>query len=122
MVNRKMFVLGFGAQKAGTTWLHHQLASLKNFAPHPQRGKEWHVWDSVARVNAQKFSTEAAMSRYWKANSLSPHWEQSKVDAYFHEVQRLMQRRFQFRRPQRIVADITPNYSGLPCQTVVFHG
>lgn len=43
--SKPVFVLGVGAQKAGTTWLHRQLAA------HPRADmgmvKEYHVWDAV---------------------------------------------------------------------------
>ena len=46
---KKIFILGVGAQKAGTTWLHHQLIkdSKFNFG----HRKEYHVFDSIQRLN-----------------------------------------------------------------------
>jgi hypothetical protein len=46
--------LGIGVQKAGTTWLYHQLAR------HPQiafpRGKEMHYWDAASAPNADEWA------------------------------------------------------------------
>ena len=45
MVNVRTFVLGVGAQKAGTTWLHSYIAS--NATAHMGFTKEYHIWDAV---------------------------------------------------------------------------
>lgn len=43
--HRKIFVLGVGAQKAGTTWLHRQLCTSPVFDP--GFAKEYHTFDAL---------------------------------------------------------------------------
>ena len=44
---QKTFVLGVGAQKSGTTWLHKFFSTNKNFHPNPQ--KEYALWNSLEK-------------------------------------------------------------------------
>ena len=46
---KKIFILGVGAQKAGTTWLHRQLIKSANF--NFGHRKEYHVFDSIEKLN-----------------------------------------------------------------------
>lgn len=46
---KKIFILGVGAQKAGTSWLHHQLIKNSNF--NFGHRKEYHVFDSIQKLN-----------------------------------------------------------------------
>ena len=46
---KKIFILGVGAQKAGTTWLHRQL--IKNSKFNFGHRKEYHVFDSIETLN-----------------------------------------------------------------------
>lgn len=50
-------VFGIGAQKAGTTWLHNQLARLDG--AHLPRPKELHYWDCVRAPYLEKFRFRA---------------------------------------------------------------
>lgn len=55
----KTFVLGVGAQKAGTTWLHEYLNSYAcaDFGMH----KEYHVWDAVFSELCTEFKVTPEM-------------------------------------------------------------
>jgi hypothetical protein len=46
---KKTFILGVGAQKAGTTWLHRQFK--KNATFNLGHRKEYHVFDAIDRLN-----------------------------------------------------------------------
>lgn len=48
LVSKKIFILGVGAQKAGTTWLASELSKLNVDFPF---GKEGHVWTSIEKGN-----------------------------------------------------------------------
>jgi hypothetical protein len=48
-MTHRTFLLGLGAQKAGTTWLHRYL--LRSPAFHPGSMKEYHVWDAIYRID-----------------------------------------------------------------------
>lgn len=55
----KTFVLGVGAQKAGTTWLHEYLNSYacSDFGMH----KEYHIWDAVFSELCTEFKVTPEM-------------------------------------------------------------
>lgn len=55
----KTFLLGVGAQKAGTTWLHQYLSGFDsaNFGLH----KEYHIWDAVSSDLCAEFRVTPAM-------------------------------------------------------------
>lgn len=55
----KTFVLGLGAQKAGTTWLHEYLNAFdfSNFGLH----KEYHVWDALFSDDCEEFKVTPSM-------------------------------------------------------------
>lgn len=109
---RPIFILGVGAQKAGTSWLHSYLSGL----PEVDMGfmKEYHVFD-------QKFVPDKTPS----LKERIPNW----LSSYFPSND--IQRRYQFRRNNatyveyfkslvsadnsvRITGDITPSYAALP--------
>ena len=46
---QKTFILGVGAQKAGTTWLHRQFQANSTF--NLGHRKEYHVFDSIEKLN-----------------------------------------------------------------------
>lgn len=50
MLSKKIFVLGVGAQKGGTTWLASELHKLGVAFPF---GKEGHIWTSVEKMNTK---------------------------------------------------------------------
>lgn len=54
---KKTFVLGVGAQKAGTTWLYEYLRSFEfsSFGIH----KEYHIWDAVFCSACSEFAVPA---------------------------------------------------------------
>lgn len=114
---QKTFVLGVGAQKAGTTWLHTQLKKYEEF----DKGfaKEYHIFD-VLHVNcggwfqanaARKFRrvlkkdiTEALRHSSFKRLSFY-----ADTNSYFDYFASLLEQ-----DDCRLTADITPSYSGLP--------
>jgi hypothetical protein len=55
----KTFVLGVGAQKAGTTWLHQYLSSYAcaDFGMH----KEYHIWDAIFSELCAEFKVTPEM-------------------------------------------------------------
>ena len=100
-----VFLLGVGAQKAGTTWLYHQLSK----SPSCNLGftKEYHIWDAVYapvvvgrpyRVPVVKPEpTEAAFRRLM----------QTVGGVYEHYFRQLITDQV------RLVGDITPSYCTL---------
>ena len=53
---KKIFILGVGAQKAGTTWLHRQLIKSANF--NFGHRKEYHVFDAMEKTLGREQAME----------------------------------------------------------------
>ena len=104
-----MFLLGVGAQKAGTTWLHAQLDRRRD----ADFGflKEYHVHDALT-LPAAGFSDRRRPSwlkpRTWRRQRFLDRPE--RYYAYFAARLR--------RRGIRLTGDITPSYSGLSVDTL----
>lgn len=101
----RLFILGVGAQKSGTSWLYHYLATAPNAAT--DGVKEYHIWDTVylqetsnARV-AQKDSGLSLQRKIQYALQQSP-------DSYFEYFDQFLRR-----SGKDVSCDITPNYAGL---------
>lgn len=104
-MGKPTFLLGVGAQKAGTTWLHRYLCSGSSFAPGLM--KEYHVWDTIYGVDPggpPAFEGTAAAEREGLRQSLvrSP-------SAYFAHFAGLLSQ-----EEKDLTADITPAYAALP--------
>ncbi|MEO1198477.1 MAG: sulfotransferase domain-containing protein [Pseudomonadota bacterium] len=112
----KTFLLGVGAQKAGTTWMHQYLSNHKNvdmgFA------KEYHIFDGLyipKTPKVEKYETQAiaqlqgGLSKYKNSKALRCLAFYSDLDLYFSYFTSLLQ------APNvQLTGDYTPAYSGLP--------
>jgi hypothetical protein len=109
-----MFVLGVGAQKAGTSWLYSQLARTKNFAPF--EAKELHYWDNCYSQYSEQVQTEEDIQNWFTASNPSEIGSPREVtgEDYFSKIREASRRPRGFFGSEKIVADITPAYSGLP--------
>jgi hypothetical protein len=116
----RTFVLGVGAQKAGTTWLHEHLASSPEFDPGFM--KEYHVWDGLD-LEVMAHFRDRLMDRVRRATRRLANGEEVNADnlrlatfyadpeAYFDYFELLLS------RPGiRAVGDITPSYALLPAE------
>jgi hypothetical protein len=99
----RTFILGVGAQKAGTTWLHSYLASAPYVAAGKQ--KEYHIWDVLYYPALRRFLEPGALVD--EAHQLRALTQQDNR-AYFAFFDKLMQH-----RDKSISLDITPSYAGL---------
>lgn len=102
----KTFLLGVGAQKAGTTWLSYYLSSSARIATFGNL-KEYHVWDAL---HLPLCRTRLVSKQDTRANtdlSIRFHMQQSP-DYYFDFFTSLMDGQS---RP--LAFDITPSYAGL---------
>jgi hypothetical protein len=110
----KTFVLGVGAQKCGTTWLHSYLAG----APNVDVGvvKEYHVWDTIAIPACRRFRVEGS----YLLNRLRHPFD--RVTPVKQRLQRRPELYFDYfagllgRNGIEVTADITPAYCGLPVE------
>lgn len=103
-INR-IFILGLGHQKCGTSWFHKYLCQSEYFATGP--AKEFHVWDrrdiSLFKEKRLKLNLRTLLSR----SRYVRYQMENSEDFYFSYFDNLM------KRNKTITADITPSYSGL---------
>jgi len=105
---QRTFVLGLGAQKAGTTWLHGLLSRAEGFAP--GLAKEYHVFDH-REVPCLK-PLRRRLSRVRTRGDLELLLMERFPGRYFAHVDRLLS------GPGRLAADITPSYAALGPETL----
>lgn len=101
----KTFVLGIGAPKSGTTWLHSYLASMPGFARGFQ--KEYHIWDAVHVPEARRFLVGEGRP-ILAASQLLRREMQRHPSAYFDYFSTLFKQ-----DGATHAADITPSYCAL---------
>lgn len=107
MATERSFILGVGAQKAGTSWLYEQLCKSSNF----QTGltKEYHIFDALHLRKCKFFKSQieqnAARTNATEADALLVRFL-ADTDNYFNYFDELI-------GAGQIAADITPTYSGL---------
>jgi hypothetical protein len=107
-----VFVLGIGAQKAGTTWLSTQLIRQKNYKS--LFSKELHYWDHRYGTRTER-EFEATELEQILCNSDQPAFpvrSYTAVQMYFLRIS-MWNWRETF-GSNTITADITPAYAGLP--------
>lgn len=111
--NFAVFVLGVGAQKAGTTSLFDQLE--KNRAFKTLGGKELHYWDSAVSLKQQNIRNEAGVQAFFQNKTAPSGFASETHHEYFQRIERREHSGFRrvLGRPS-LLADITPAYSGLP--------
>lgn len=103
----KTFLLGVGAQKSGTTWVHRWLEGSQGVRMGPF--KEYHVWDAATLAACREFRrplwSRGAQNRLQALMQRVP-------TVYFEHFRNLLD------APDiRLTADITPSYSGLSAHT-----
>ncbi len=121
MTSPSTFLLGTGAQKAGTTWLHHYLKASPQFVSGYR--KEYHVFDALD-VKGQAYrrkrvldEAEAALGRARvrkPLNAQAMHLASMYADPeiYFDYFAGLLGSR----PDARLTADLTPAYAMLPAE------
>lgn len=102
----RTFLLGVGAQKAGTTWLSYYLLTSGQAAIFGNV-KEYHVWDALHLPSCRKRLVSKQESRGRPDLNIRHHMQQSP-DYYFDFFASLMEGQS---RPMAF--DITPSYAGL---------
>lgn len=103
---QKTFLLGVGAQKAGTTWLADYLASAQNVSAISI--KEYHVWDALHVPSCEHFTrTGSDLSDTDKLRALM----QRNTGAYFAFFNHLLDQ-----LGKAVTFDITPSYAGLKAE------
>lgn len=103
-MSEKTFILGLGAQKAGTSWLHAYLSA----APDADMGftKEYHVWDFRSPLSAAvrlRLTPALLLHRSRLRIACFQRWP----SLYFRYFQGLL------KHGKTLTGDITPSYSCL---------
>lgn len=108
-VRAPTFLLGLGAQKAGTTWLHRYLMEAPSFAPGAL--KEYHLWNAIHRVD------EGGPPQFIGTNPQAKEDLRAAMVAeprlYFEHFASLLAG-----GSATLAADITPAYAGLPASVL----
>ncbi|MEO1042978.1 MAG: sulfotransferase domain-containing protein [Pseudomonadota bacterium] len=112
----RRFILGLGAQKAGTTWLYKQLTSQPHFAE--PATKEMHIFDAIHLSHALPFR-KLIGKRLAKAITEHPKdYMEQFITRRFHMLLDVNQYYQYFdeliEKDEGFSADITPSYAGLP--------
>jgi hypothetical protein len=113
----KTFLLGVGAQKAGTSWIYSYVS--KSPGARFGSGKEWHVWDTLTIPQLSHFNKwNWRELPLWKALLMAPHLSQRmrflrKPDLYFDYFARLLNA-----HGVALTGDVTPSYATLDTETL----
>ena len=121
MAADKTFVLGLGAQKAATSWVHRYLRRL----PEADFGaiKEYHVWDALRVPEFGYFSPLTPLARAKSLVRLATGGN-ARPDALRRRFCRDTKAYFDYfaelldRDGIRLTGDITPSYGALPAETL----
>jgi hypothetical protein len=103
MNKQPIFILGVGAQKAGTSWLHKQLSRLSNV----NFGvlKEYHIWDALYVGHCDRWIVDHPTGK--PPLEILRYLMQTGKDAYEKYFYGLIGDKI------RLTGDITPSYAAL---------
>ncbi len=103
----RVFILGLGFQKCGTSWIYDYLKQSRYFDG--GFDKEYHIWDAID-VPLLKYNLEdkpGFLGRAFDSDRMKRYNMQSNESAYFEYFNSL------YRGDVSITGDITPSYSAL---------
>lgn len=103
--DERMFILGLGAQKAGTTWLYDYLAASGSVATHVI--KEYHIWDALKIPGVEGSIVRPQDAEKSFENRVRFHLQQSPENYFTYFAYMMHQQGL------KATCDITPLYSGL---------
>lgn len=108
---KNLFLLGVGAQKAGTTWLFDYLASSGLVATNDI--KEYHIWDALVNVpsSRNRLITKEQSERDFGLKIR--FFLQQSPENYFNYFAYMMEK-----QSRRVTCDITPSYAALKRATL----
>jgi hypothetical protein len=98
---KPIFILGMGAQKAGTSWLHRMLAQQDNV--NLGFTKEYHIWDYIYSDLCNNF--RAPVKKPDNAHAAMRRMMQASSETYTQYFQGLLN------SDVNVTGDITPSYS-----------
>ncbi len=110
MTNQDVFVLGVGAQKAGTSWLHWYLEQAPN--ADCGRYKEYHVWDGLTLPAFPRLKLTPKQAQRNEKTALRYRMQQDPETYFSYFADRLASPDI------TVTADITPLYAALSAETL----
>ena len=116
MPEKKTFILGVGAQKCGTSWLHGYIDADESVDT--GMTKEYHVWDALDVPECARFEVGPVESALSQRNRIRRSM-QTDPEQYFTYFEQILH------QPGiTVTADITPSYSALkaPRLSQIFDG
>lgn len=108
----KVFLLGLGNQKCGTTWVHNYLEESPNFDGGFK--KEYHIWDALD-VPVKRGSRVSFPKAIRGSHAQRRRFLMQRCPQYYFNYFAL-----RFRDGVTVTADITPSYSGLEKERLRF--
>lgn len=124
--SQPVFLLGLGAQKAGTTWLYKYISQFCKIDPGTL--KEYHIWDALTVPElAESFLLDSNPGFRRNLRDLKNRILSRKRESFFlrSEMQRDPEKYFDYftgilsQDGIHLTADITPSYSALQTETLV---
>lgn len=103
---QKLFLLGVGAQKSGTSWLYGYLAGSPNVAT--DGVKEYHIWDVLHLPESARARLTAEQGTRNLATRIR-YGLQQDPSAYFRYFDSFLEK-----AGRQVACDITPSYAALP--------
>jgi len=117
---KKIFILGVGCQKGGTTWLYQYLNA--NPAVDIGFAKEYHVFDAIYVDECRRFLDDALLRLKQAVNTdgiMASHPNILKIIDFYRSTENYFEYfdYLHYKSDQTIaVGDITPSYSALPVE------
>ena len=109
--NENIFILGVGAQKAGTTWLFDYLASSGLVATN--NIKEYHIWDALVNVPSTRNRRITKEQSERDFGLKIRYFLQQSPENYFNYFAYILAK-----QSRRVTCDITPSYAALKRTTL----
>lgn len=107
-MSEKVFILGVGAQKSGTTWLHAYIESFSN--ANMGFAKEYHIWDAICSPSLAEFKLKKSDIKGYNTTKFLRYAMQTIPGFYENYFNSL------FNSGVKFTGDITPSYSALSCE------
>jgi hypothetical protein len=108
----RIFVLGVGAQKSGTSWLHSYVSNSKN--ANMGFSKEYHIWDAVSSPLLLKSKVVGVRDLLRMNYRTHMRYGMQNIpffyEAYFRSI---------YMRGAKITGDITPSYAVLSVKDLI---
>ncbi len=112
-MKHRQFILGVGAQKAGTSWLFDQISKSPNYKS--GLTKEYHIFDALHLRKGKFFKNSILENERLAIKRSAPKNDPDIMrGSFLHDPENYFSYFDSLLTPGSCSADITPTYSGLP--------